>query len=47
MKPVSRTFAHCTLLASFALTSACSILPKADRRVIDARQPGALVATSV
>jgi cholesterol transport system auxiliary component len=30
MKPVYRAFAHCSLLASFALTGACSILPKAD-----------------
>lgn len=30
MKPVYRAFAHCSLLASFALASACSILPKAD-----------------
>ncbi|MGE8177197.1 ABC-type transport auxiliary lipoprotein family protein [Pseudomonas fluorescens] len=30
MKPVYRAFAHCALLASIALASACSILPKAD-----------------
>ncbi len=30
MKPVYRAFLHCTLLTSFALSSACSILPKAD-----------------
>jgi len=30
MKRVYRVVSHCTLVASFALTSACSILPKPD-----------------
>ncbi|MFJ2365238.1 ABC-type transport auxiliary lipoprotein family protein [Pseudomonas sp. NPDC087697] len=45
MKLVYRALAHCTLLASFALSSACSILPKADPLDVY-RLPAAPSATS-